>query len=155
MSEAITAQQLAEYQADKQKTTAKKGRGAAMFFGFVAGCGVTYILMSLIFAPVVQQRDACQARFTRGTMLWDMSGGSEATVPLFHGLINVSPGKALVPDQPRPAWFIPADVTPVFYGDINSAQVLKLSHEGQIVSRGTPLSLAQVQANPNLMVVSQ
>ena len=54
-----------------------------------------------------------------------------------------------------PAWFIPANVKPVFYGDVARAVVVTIDANNQVISSGNPLSLQQVQANPSLLAVQQ
>jgi len=98
------------------------------------------------------QRQACQARFQRSTVLWDSATAPSQKLPLFNGLINLTPGQALGGgEQAAPAWFVPADVPIVFYGDAAHAQVLTIDRQGNIISRTQPLTIAQVRANPSLL----
>jgi hypothetical protein len=103
---------------------------------------------------IAAQRDACQARFSRSTLLLDTAGAASQRIHLLNGLIDVAPGTVLGGEQPHPAWFIPADVKPIFYGDVTRAEVVSIDN-GRITGRGMPFTLQQVQANPSLLAVQQ
>lgn len=100
----------------------------------------------------------------RFTLLYDSSGLVTPTNSPMEILNLVRPGlgtmigKLSPTTQPtgdmRPAWFIPANVNPVFYGDVNTAVVLRIQ-DNQIIARETPLTPQQVQTNPALLVVAQ
>ena len=55
--------------------------------------------------------DACQANFEQGTVLYDTNGSAIVSVPLFHGLFDLS----VAPSSPqtKPRWIIPARIKPM------------------------------------------
>jgi hypothetical protein len=100
------------------------------------------------------QRQACEARFEKATVLWDSAAAPPRQIPLFNGLLNVTPGAALGGEQSAvPSWFVPADVPVIFYGDPGKAQVVTIDRQGIVLSRTAPLTLAQVRANPDLLKI--
>jgi len=117
--------------------------------GFFLGLSLLGILVAYLWfvakptvdnvvTTITAQRDACQARFTRSTILMDTAGGHTQRVHLLHGLVDLAPGAAIGGDQAKPAWLIPADVEPIFYGDAASAVVMKFDDKGQLVSSQIP-----------------
>lgn len=167
----LSQEQLQQLVRDLEEQKRKKAESKLKWNSFGQGLtsGVLFmtIVFSIVFGTVIKpttesttklanqliaQRDACLARFTRYTVLWDASGGAgPQRIPLFNGLIDVTPGQALGGDQARPAWFVPADVNVVFYGDPATAIVLKLNEKGQVISRNPPFTMSEVNANPNLL----
>lgn len=62
-----------------------------------------------------QKCEAAQADTdSRLTVLYDVSGSTQPSIQLFHGLVNVS--SPALPAQARPRWLIPAKVTPLVVG---------------------------------------
>jgi hypothetical protein len=160
-------QLLKEVEAQKREKAEAKLRWNSFLRGFTGGVLLTAAVLAVTFFVAIKpnlqsaqsalnqiadQRDACRARFTRSTVLWDVAGGvGPQRIPILNGLIDVSPGQVLGGDQAKPAWFVPADVNVVFYGDPGSATVLRLNEKGQVVSQSRPLTMADVNAKPSLL----
>lgn len=99
------------------------------------------------------------------TLLYDGAVSPQSTSAGGYELLNLlrpGLGSTLAKmSQPKttpfaaPAWILIGKGTPVFYGDVTRAAVVKLDAQGNRVSEGMPLSAAQVQANPKLLEVSQ
>jgi hypothetical protein len=85
-----------------------------------------YQALSNTYLAAVKERDTCNARFARPTVLYDAAGaGAAQHVELLNGLVSLAPGSAIGGTQPKVAWLIPADVEPIFYGTPGEAKVAK------------------------------
>jgi hypothetical protein len=81
--------------------------------GFLTMAGIAVHDLDRLAAAAHVRIDACEKRFERGTLLYEFT----ETAGLELGPFNVKPavhGKPI--GQLAPAWYIPAEVRPTYYG---------------------------------------